>query len=719
MIRSIPSLLAGLLAAGVLSVLASGASAQPRGARLFPFQAPIEEAADPAAPGYQGALVRLPISTEVLRDARPDLSDVRVYDAAGQEVPFAIDHGDLPPTDTPASPPRLVVPYDASERTTRTAGVVTSTESYRLRPFAPPRAGGVWELVIEADVPELLRRITVRAEPPLGNPREVSTGAIFRFAGGSERMRVRLVDVSDDPIVVELAGEGPPLHPRFSLREVDRVFGAPPTAPVMLSVRAQRREGTRTILEVDRPPGLRTETLVIDASTVSFVRPIEVTSTTPASGRVVLARTQVRRIAGLEAPELLRVGLAPGGGDTLEIAIDDGDSPPLEGLVLTAEARVPALLFDAGRARWLRWGGSRARAARYDLMTTDVPDLVRGRALIAGVLGPAQPNPDYDATPALGFAMRAGQPVALARYTHRAPLAVPRSADGLSAFRVPPALFAEAREDLADLRVVDAEGRQWPHLFGYAPSEDAIEVAIAPSETDPDDPRISRHRVSLPHRTASATLLRASLPAQLVARRVVVYGTTELGRDVVLGETFWSNPADAEARLEVSLFGERVTAMWLAIDNGDEAPLPLTTGTLVQPGHEVFLVAPEGRYDVVVGDLDAQMPTYDVEQARDLVLVLDAAPATIGEVAANPAFREPTFFERSGWETIVLSAVLGLVVLVLFVVTLRVARTADAEPRPASTSESQTGDVASRPATSQASSTESEPSSGSESDPVA
>jgi hypothetical protein len=54
--------------------------------------------------------------------------------------------------------------------------------------------------------------------------------------------------------------------------------------------------------------------------------------------------------------------------------------------------------------------------------------------------------------------------------------------------------------------------------------------------------------------------------------------------------------------------------------------------------------------------------------------VLEAEDAVLGALVANPGFHEPTFFERSGWETIVLSVVLGLVVLVLFGLTLRIAR---------------------------------------------
>src|SRR5262249_31337675 len=77
----VPALCWGVsLAAGV-----ARADQQPDLRRLFPFERDIFIDRE--------GLVRLPIPSDVLAASRPDLSDLRVFDADGREVPYAIDAG--------------------------------------------------------------------------------------------------------------------------------------------------------------------------------------------------------------------------------------------------------------------------------------------------------------------------------------------------------------------------------------------------------------------------------------------------------------------------------------------------------------------------------------------------------------------------------------------------------------------------------------------------
>ena len=71
---------AALLAAAPGRRDRAGPAAQP-----FPRQAPVEAEA--------GRLVRLVLPPEVLAACRSDLSDLRLFDAAGGEVPFLVDGG--------------------------------------------------------------------------------------------------------------------------------------------------------------------------------------------------------------------------------------------------------------------------------------------------------------------------------------------------------------------------------------------------------------------------------------------------------------------------------------------------------------------------------------------------------------------------------------------------------------------------------------------------
>jgi hypothetical protein len=658
-----------LLALAALSSASSAVSPalaqSPSPVVLFPNQASVEE------PAGASGLVRLPLGPEVLAGAAADLGDVRLFDAYGREVPYGVDRGERSYPAQARGRSEVVVAFDADERTELVRGVATSTETYRLRPPRPPGYGGTWELVFEPEPAELVRQVVVHAEPPFGGRREVTRTSIFRYARfGNERLAIPLPGVEDEPLTIVLSGAGFPTRPRFLLREIDRSVAPLPTVEAPLSIREIRREGTRSIVVVERPRGLRTTSLTLGSSTGSFVR-TAVVRALPSNGGAVLGRGGLVRIAGLDVPELRTIALDEGGGDVLEIEIEDGDSPTLADIEVTATLRVPALLFDAGRARTMLWGGHRVRAPRYDLMALELGS--RRSELEQARLGPIARNPVYDETPALAFAMRPGQVVSLAPYTHRAALTIPVSRDGLCRFAVRPELWAEAREDLADLRVIDAQNRQWPYVLA-SPGSEELEVSVAAPRVSEEATRRTIHAVTLPARALSPTLLRIELPPQLVTRSVAVRARDERGEEVELGAASFVSNEDAPARLEVPLFGDRVVALWLDIDNGDEAPLAIERVTLAQPAHEVQLLASAGEYRVVVGDLEGHAPAYDLDGARELIDALERGDAQLGALEANPEHQEPSFFEQSGWETIVLSAVLGLVVVVLFVLTLRIAR---------------------------------------------
>ena len=76
-------------------VTASAQNAPPELKTLFARQAPIYVTTD--------RLSRLELPTEVLEECRPDLSDLRVFDAVGQEVAFLVDSGIPPEAQAPVN----------------------------------------------------------------------------------------------------------------------------------------------------------------------------------------------------------------------------------------------------------------------------------------------------------------------------------------------------------------------------------------------------------------------------------------------------------------------------------------------------------------------------------------------------------------------------------------------------------------------------------------
>ncbi len=130
-------------------------------ATLFPSQATIEA---PVA----GKLVRLELPAEVLGACRADLSDLRVFDAAGREVAFVVesgatrDHGNRGGglvAVTVATAEILDATRETQERE-RAPSILR--ESYVIAAPPAPPAGAAWDLVLAVNAADFASRIEVR-----------------------------------------------------------------------------------------------------------------------------------------------------------------------------------------------------------------------------------------------------------------------------------------------------------------------------------------------------------------------------------------------------------------------------------------------------------------------------------------------------------------------------------------------------------------------------
>ena len=93
------------------------------------------------------------------------------------------------------------------------------------------------------------------------------------------------------------------------------------------------------------------------------------------------------------------------------------------------------------------------------------------------------------------------------------------------------------------------------------------------------------------------------------------------------------------------------------------------------PVPEIFFVAPEGEYQLLLGDPEAEAPTYELESVREVVLAVQAGDAKADELEANPEFRMGArLLTGRGLQKFFLWVSLGLAVVVLAALTLKVAR---------------------------------------------
>ncbi len=669
--------------------------------RLFPGEA--EVVVDRAG------LSRLVLPPEVLAACRPDLSDLRLFDASGRETPFLIDSGGAPGDTLEAGQrftPRLL---DTTRNESRREGAPPlRRETFDLSlPGDAPTPGG-WTLVAEVRHVEFVARVRVEQVRAGGGVTVLLDGAsLFRLAGPrpAEKTRLPLPPLaaggaaSHLRVVVETE-QGGWLAPSFTL-ESTRLIERGGRIAVPLAVLTTTSADGRTVVEVDRPRGLVPDLVRIETTTGTFDRKVEVRDEGPASQGAALGSGSIFRVAALVPVGEQEVPVrATARGDRLRIAIDDGDSPPLADLAFAAVVRQPSLIFalppaggggaaggEGAAAGVLRFGGGRAHPARYDLSgllpppdsaatgrRAEAAALLYDPAVVhAARLGPVRPNPAYDRTPALAFAMHPGAALDAAVFSHARRLTVPDAPEGLSRLRLTAEDLAVLRDDLADLRVADEASRQWPYLIDRDAATDLAPLSVTRPRAEPD-----RHSsYDLIPQAAPLRVERVVLEVDggFFDRGFVLEGRVAGGGAETLSRGRVTRPIGERRPVLVDLRPARVVSLKLTIDDGDDAPLAIRSarGRVTLP--EIYLTAPAGRYLLLMGSGAPEAPRYELERVRDVVLAVQAAPIAAAAVEAN---RDFSLRGRLGGtvmrQKLLLWAVLVGAAVVLTGMTLRLAR---------------------------------------------
>ncbi len=681
----------GVLIVSILSGASPGtaADAEPSAglASLLEREAPISA----AAPG----LIRLVLPPEVIQSCRPDLSDLRVFDAADGEVAFLVDSLRLDE--------RLEVTETANgevrglkrELKKPEHGPASTSETYAITP--PPRepGAGTWDLVFQSDQPRFVREVTVYQSGEKGDQALVAAEPLFRLDGQMRRLRLPLPPLGKGELRVEITGqEGFYLEPRLRFESGRRIEAAERSGVPLEEIERVQGEG-RTVVLLARPSGLVPAWLRVETRTGTLRRPIAVFDELQGGADQRLGAGTLYRLAGGGVTNML-VYLRPARGATLRVEIEDGDSPALEDLRFDAVIRQPALVFELpadaqGRASGtLRFGGGRVRRAHYDLdsfaprsgQTGDQAEvaarLAEGAWLPLATLGAIRANPGFDRAPALAFAMHPGAALDPRIFSHRRSLAIAPSPEGLSRLSLAPEDAALLRQDLADLRIVDEEAQQWPYLASRRARRTDVALSVEESRTKP---RRSSYRLPLPVSPLRVEGLVLRSTAPFFDRSYELYAENETGRKRLVQAGRLVKQALRPGPVEIPLSGEPVHALELVLDDGDDAPLAFTEVKAEVLLPEVFLAAPQGTYRLLLGNPDVPAPRYELERVRDIVLAASSNAAEPGALEPNPAYSlrarlggedGPSSLLRTG----LVWGVLLLAVAVLAALTLRVMRQA-------------------------------------------
>jgi hypothetical protein len=647
-------------------------------ARVFTHEAEITSS-HPA-----GSMVRLPLPSEVIVRVRPDLSDLRIHDREGAEVPFLIDSGARPWPNDATLPSYSVTPTAIDQRVEHAESLLAHwTEVITIAAPGPAPRDARWTIELDSSRTSFVRSYAVRTVANDGTRTELASGSVFRLQEPRrERLTIDLPGLVDGRMIeLTLSGESGYIEPTLRLTATRDPIEAPSLELPFERVSQTRDEGVTTIT-IERPAGLVPDRIRVRTSTSSFHRTVRVVDLGP-EGEREIARTLIFRAREIPGAAQIELDIAPARGERLRIEITDGDSPTLRELAFDAIVRQPTILFDAPEGdAMLRFGGGRARLPRYDLsrfLGTILGEAIFASELGTATLGPVRENERFDDGPALSFAMRPGRAIAVDRYTHSAPLTIASAREGLSRVRLSAALLSAANADLSDVRIVDGEGRQWPYLRSPAEESAVIRARIArPSEEEGR----SVYRITMPVRRARLDRVLLHTDAPYVSRPYVLRGIDDGDRRIEISSgTLDRDPGDTRP-IELSVFGPRVRSIELSVDDGSDAPIEFERAEVSLPSSTLFVAAPDGDYRVLAGDPSAGAPEYEITRASTLVLAVRAADARVGRTVKNPSHVAPPWYETADLQTWVLWTVLLLAVLLLGGLTLRLARAKEDEPPP-------------------------------------
>jgi hypothetical protein len=363
-------------------------------------------------------------------------------------------------------------------------------------------------------------------------------------------------------------------------------------------------------------------------------------------GRSILSRV-VRD--GVTA-SALRIPIAAPHEQTIDLVVEDGNNPPLDLTRVRIElAELPSIYFIApGGPLTARYGDPSLAPPTYDLEaardTIDVTAIPEARwdapreTTPSAATSPPTPMPD------------AGAPLDPAGFRYHRPL--PESSSGLVMLPLDASVLAHSRgagRMFEDVRILDGEGRQVPYLVERLEEPLSLALALERFEARAADLRASGgaqhsvYRLALPYRSLPNAALVLETSARVFTRAVRAGLEREADRshrdpwfEVIATKSWAHNAQDRPAPpLSLPIGTTREDHLVVDVNEGDNAPLPITSARLLLPSYRLRFYHPGRPLTLVYGRDDVSLPRYDLALLSAQVMGAEAT-----EIAAAPAVDE-------------------------------------------------------------------------------
>jgi hypothetical protein len=613
------------------------------------------------APG----LVKLNLPVETLDAARPALEDLRLFDDAGNEVPYLIER--------PVLVEKIVQNVKSFHVSLTPSNTVIVLETGLMQPLdsvtlESPANGFLKPVRIEGSADGKRWQMLDQGQPIFRQPDGANRLHVSFPAGTWPWLRLTVDDQRSQPIPftgarIRVAVSEPAPTEWLPVTIAER-HENPGETRLALNLGAANLSLTAVQIETAEPLFSRQMTFAVPQISEHFIH-----EQTIGQGMIYRVAIEGQPAAeSLSAPMESQVR-----SRELLLFIHNQDSPPLPITAVRVERRPVYLVFLARQAGayHLLAGNDRCAAPRYDLAALGMN--LKSVAVSTIKLSPPADNPDYRPPEVLPGIEPTGAALDVTAWKFRKPLKIARA--GAQQLELDLDVLAHALPDFQDLRLLRG-GNQMPYIL----ERTSISRSLAPAVTatnDAKDPKLSRWIIKLPQPRLPVTRLSCATRTPLFQREVTLFEelADERGEKYRhnLGGATWVQKPDRKSRdFFLTLDGPlQSDTLFLETHNGDNPPIALEKFQLFYPATRVlFKAGLDDELFLYYGNPRVASPRYDLSLVAGQLLSADktiAAPGTEQQLRKS-SWREHEIPGKGG---VVFWGILALVVVVLLVIISR------------------------------------------------
>jgi hypothetical protein len=610
-------------------------------------------------------LVKLGLPVETLDAARPALEDLRLYDDAGNEVPYLIEH--------PVPVVKVVQNVKSFHVSLTSSNTVIVLETGLTQPLD--------DVALETPAGSFIKPVRIEGSTDLKRWQILEPGQpIFRQPDGVNRLHVSFPAGTWSWLRLTVDDQRTPPIPFTGAHIRVAVTEPAPTGwmPVTIAERNENPGETRLALNLGAA-NLSLTAVQIETTEPLFTRHVTLAVPQVSEDAVreqIIGQGVIYRIAveGQPASASLLVPLESlVRSRELLVFIHNQDSPPLPITAVRVERRPVYLVFLARQAGayHLLTGNDQCVAPRYDLAALGMN--LKSMAVAPVKLSPPADNPDYRAPEVLPGIEGTGTALDVTAWKFRKPVKIARA--GAQQLEFDLAVLAHAQSGFADLRLLRGSN-QAPYIL----ERTSISRSLAPAVTvtnDAKDPKLSRWVIKLPQSRLPVTRLRCATRTALFQREATLYEevTDERGEKYRhnLGGAAWVQKPDRKSREFFLTLDSppQSDTLFLETHNGDNPPITLEKFQFFYPATRVlFKAGSDDELFLYYGNPRAATPNYDLSLVAGQLLSADKAIASPGaeQQLLKSSWRD---HEIPGQGGVVFWGILALVVVVLLVIISR------------------------------------------------